>query len=65
MGDNVSTSLFINNKLIERMDVEKRYLNGGIEEKNNFIRTLVFPLETAGNFKSKITNLKIYNYKKE
>ncbi len=27
----------------------------------NYIRTLVFPLEQAGKFKSRITNLKIYN----
>ena len=25
-------------------------------------RTLVFPLQKAGNFKSKVTNLKVYNY---
>ena len=47
-GDALSTSLFINGQLIERMGIEKRY-------------TLVFPLKNAGNFKSKITNLKVYN----
>ena len=59
-GDALSTSLFINGQLIERMGIEKRYLNE-VEKQNNFIRTLVFPLKNAGNFKSKITNLKVYN----
>ena len=59
-GDALSTSLFINGQLIERMGIEKRYLNEA-EKQNNFIRTLVFPLKKAGNFKSKITNLKVYN----
>ena len=27
----------------------------------NYVRTLVFPLKKAGSFKSKITNLKVYN----
>ena len=44
------------------MGVEKRYLNEGTEAKNDFIRTLVFPLEKAGDFKSRITDLKVYNY---
>ena len=59
-GDALSTSLFINGQLIERIGIEKRYLNEA-EKQNNFIRTLVFPLKNAGNFKSKITNLKVYN----
>lgn len=59
-GDALSTSLFINGQLIERMGIEKRYRNEA-EKQNNFIRTLVFPLKNAGNFKSKITNLKVYN----
>lgn len=59
-GDALATSLFINGQLIERMGIEKRYLNGA-EKQNNFIRTLVFPLKNAGNFKSKITNLRVYN----
>ena len=59
-GDALSTSLFINGQLIERMGIEKRYLNEA-EKQNNFIRTLVFPLKNAGNFESRITNLKVYN----
>lgn len=59
-GDALSTSLFINGQLIERMGIEKRYLNEA-GKQNNFIRTLVFPLKNAGNFESRITNLRVYN----
>lgn len=61
-GDEVSTSLYINGKLIEHMGIEKRYLNNNTTKTNNYIRTLVFPLQKTGNFKSRITNLKVYNY---
>lgn len=59
-GDNVSTSLFINDQLIEKMDIQKRYFNGG-KDSMNYVRTLVFPLEKAGSFKGRVTNLKVYN----
>lgn len=59
-GDNRSTSLLINGKLVETMDIQKRYFNGG-KDSMNYVRTLVFPLKKAGSFKSKITNLKVYN----
>lgn len=59
-GDNRSTSLYINGKLVETMDIQKRYFNGG-KDSMNYVRTLVFPLKKAGSFKSKITNLKVYN----
>ena len=60
-GDSVSTSLFVNNRLVERLDIQKRYFNAG-KDSMNYVRTLVFPLHKAGNFKSRITNLKVYNY---
>ena len=28
----------------------------------NYVRTLVFPLQRSGDFKSRISNLKVYNY---
>ena len=59
-GDSVSTSLFINDQLIEKMDIQKRYFNGG-KDSMNYVRTLVFPLEKAGSFKGRVTNLKVYN----
>lgn len=58
-GDSVSTRLYINNKLIENMTVSRKYFNGG-KDSMNYIRTLVFPLEKSGNYKSEVTNLQIY-----
>lgn len=60
-GDNLATSLYVNGKLVEKMDVKKRYFNEG-KNRIRYLRTLVFPLDKAGKFKSKITNLKVYNY---
>lgn len=60
-GDSVSTALFVNNRLVERLDIQKRYFNAG-KDSMNYVRTLVFPLHQAGDFKSRITNLKVYNY---
>lgn len=57
-GDNRSTRLYIDGKLIEEMNTQKRFFNGG-KDSMNYVRTLVFPLHKAGNFKSKITNLKV------
>ena len=57
-GDNHSTRLYIKGKLVEEMNTQKRFFNGG-KDSMSYVRTLVFPLEQAGNFKSKITNLKV------
>ena len=43
------------------MDVAKQYFNGG-RDSMNYVRTLVFPLEQAGEFNSRVENLKVYNY---
>lgn len=61
-GDNKSTSLFVNGKLVETLDPDTRWFNEG-KAKQHFLRTLVFPLQKAGDFKSRISNLKVYNYK--
>jgi hypothetical protein len=60
VGDEKSTSLYINGELKEKLDIKKIYFN----EKTtmNYISTLVFPLEKSGNYKSKITDLEVYNY---
>ena len=44
------------------MNMQKLYFNAG-KDSMNYIRTLVFPLEKAGNFNSRIENLKVYNYR--
>lgn len=58
-GDNKSTSLFVNGKLVENMNIETLYFNEG-KDKMCYVRTLVFPLEKAGNFKSRVTDFKVY-----
>ena len=61
-GDNRSVTLKVNGKVVEEMGVQKRYFNEG-KNVMNYTRTLVFPLRKAGNFNSKVTNLKVYNHK--
>lgn len=60
-GNSVSTQLFVNGKLVENLDIQKKTFNNG-KDKMNYVRTLVFPLEQAGKFKSKVENMKVYNY---
>lgn len=60
-GDNCSTTLRVNGKVVDEMNTQKLYFNAG-KDSMNYVRTLVFPLEKAGNFNSKIQNLKVYNY---
>ncbi len=59
-GDNRSTRLYVNGELKEEMNIQTRYFNEG-KSKMNYVRTLVFPLEKAGNFRSRITGLKVYD----
>lgn len=58
-GDHESTSLYVDGRLVERLNIQTLYFNEG-KDKMHYVRTLVFPLEKAGNFKSRITNLKVY-----
>lgn len=58
-GDNKSTRLLIDGKVVEELNTQKLYFNGG-KDSMSYVRTLVFPLEKAGQFKSKVTNLKVY-----
>lgn len=62
-GDSISTRLFIDDKLVEDMQIERKYFNAG-KDSMNYVRTLVFPLHKLGNFNSKVKNLKIYQYKR-
>ena len=57
----MSTALFVDGRLVEKLDVQKRYFNAG-KDSMNYVRTLVFPLQKAGDFKSRISNLKVFNY---
>ena len=60
-GDNCSTTLRVNGKVVDEMNTQKLYFNAG-KDSMNYVRTLVFPLEKAGNLNSKVQNLKVYNY---
>ena len=60
-GDSISTTLKVNGQVVERLDVQRRYYNAG-RDSMNYVRTLVFPLQRAGAFKSKVTNLEISNF---
>ena len=57
-GNARETSLYVNDRLVETLNKQTLYFNEG-KAKMSYVRTLVFPLEKAGYFKSKITNLKI------
>ncbi|MDE5711697.1 MAG: beta-N-acetylhexosaminidase, partial [Bacteroides sp.] len=58
-GDNKATRLLINGKVVEELNIEQQLFDEG-KAKMNYTRTLVFPLQKAGQFKSKVTNLKVY-----
>ena len=59
-GDNKATRLFINGKQVEELNIQERWMDKEGKSRMRNVRTLVFPLEKAGNFKSKIANLKIW-----
>ncbi|MCM1138404.1 MAG: family 20 glycosylhydrolase [Muribaculum sp.] len=58
VGDNERTQLYVNDKLVDDLNIRWISYNGG---KNRMaeVHTLVFPLKKAGNFKSAISNLKV------
>ncbi|MDE6510223.1 MAG: beta-N-acetylhexosaminidase, partial [Muribaculaceae bacterium] len=59
-GDNKGTRLYINGRLVDDMNTRWVSWNGG-KNKMADVRTLVFPLHKAGDFKSKITGLRVTN----
>ena len=61
-GNKEQTSLYIDGKLIETLDRETQYHHNsasGNYDKMYYVRTLVFPLQKTGAFKSKISNLEV------
>jgi len=56
-GDYQGISLYADGKLVERLKPDVGYKAGG-KKTYKIIRTLVFPLQETGNFRSKITNFK-------
>lgn len=63
-GDSQSTRLYVNGKLVEELGKQTLYYNEGGKDKMYRSCTLVFPLEQAGKFSSRINNFKVYNYKR-
>ena len=59
-GDNKATRLFINGKQVEELNILEHWMDKEGKTRIRNVRTLVFPLEKAGDFKSKITNLKVF-----
>lgn len=69
-GNNKGTKLYVNGKLIDDMNIrwhsyfvlnEKGELTPASGYKLAEVRTLVFPLHKAGQFNSKVTNLRVVN----
>ncbi len=59
-GTNRTVSLYVDGKLVD--DMNTRWLSYNGKNKMAQVRTLVFPLKQAGDFKSRVTNLKVRNY---
>lgn len=63
-GDNKSTRLYVNGDFYESLDIQKRIYEGATRPTYQ-VRTLAFPLEKAGTFKSKVYNLKVHKVHKD
>lgn len=61
-GDQEATSIYVDGVLAHTMRTVRRYI-AAEERKLKMLSTLVFPLAKTGDFKSKVTDLKVYNYK--
>ncbi len=59
-GDNKTTRLYANGKLID--DLNRRKISYDKKSEMAQVRTLVFPLAETGAFKSSISNFRVYNY---
>lgn len=59
-GDKEATYLYIDGELKETLDKQTLFHNEG-KSKMYYIRTLVFPLENTGDFRSEIRNFEVRN----
>ena len=55
-GDNQGLSLYADGKLVERLKPDVAYRSDNKKSSYKIMRTLVFPLQETGDFRSKITN---------
>lgn len=59
-GTNRLTKLFVNDQLVETLDVTYRTVEGKSNAKMALIKTLQFPLAQTGTFNAKVTDLVVY-----
>ena len=57
---NTATRLYVNGKLVDELKRAKRWASE--KTSYDYVPTLFFPLEKAGKFNSRITNLKVENF---
>lgn len=57
---NTTTRLYVDGKLQDELKREKRWLTE--KKQYDYVSTLYFPLQQAGDFKSRITNFKVENF---
>ncbi len=57
---NTATRLYVDGKLTDELKRSKRWASEKVSY--DYVPTLCFPLEQAGNFKSKVTDLKVENF---
>ena len=57
---NTATRLYVNGKMVDELKRAKRWASEKVSY--DYVPTLFFPLEKAGNFKSCVTNLKVENF---
>lgn len=60
-GTNKGTALYVNDRLVDDLNIRWVSYNGG-KNKMAQVRTLFFPLQNACDFNSRITNLKVSNF---
>lgn len=61
-GDSRQTTLTVDGRMVDSLDVETRYYDDKGQAKMLYHQTLVFPLGRAGHFKSKVSDLRVYNH---
>lgn len=59
VGDNHSTTLYVNGEETSRLEKELRYYSQDKKTKMYYLPTLVFPLDRCGNFKGVIKDFKV------
>lgn len=61
-GDSRQTTLTVDGRMVDSLDVETRYYDDKGQAKMLYHQTLVFTLGRAGHFKSKVSDLRVYNH---